>query len=95
MSEQCVRIGVIGDFNPEFRSHHAINNALQHAARRLGVDVETVWLPTPALSGLAVHDILTNYDGLWAASGSPYDSLEGALAGIQFARTRNWPFVGT
>jgi CTP synthase (UTP-ammonia lyase) len=95
MGSQSVRIGIIGDFNPEYRSHHATNSALEHAANRLGVDVETVWLPTPALSGRGVDEILANYDGLWAASGSPYDSLDGALAAIQFARTRNWPFVGT
>jgi len=95
MVAQSVRVGIIGDFNPVFRSHHAINSALEHAANRLSVDVETVWLPTPALSGRGVHEILANYDGLWAASGSPYDSLDGALAAIQFARTRNWPFVST
>ena len=31
----AVRIGILGDFNPEFRSHHATNDALQHAARKL------------------------------------------------------------
>ena len=95
MGSQSVRIGIIGDFNPEYRSHHATNSALEHAAKRLGIDVETVWLPTPALSGSDIDEILMNYDGLWAASGSPYHSLDGALAAIQFARTRNWPFVGT
>jgi len=95
MVPQSVRIGIIGDFNPEYRSHHATNSALEHAANRLGIDAETVWLPTPALSGRDAHEVLANYDGLWAASGSPYNSLDGALAAIQFARTRNWPFVGT
>jgi len=95
MGSQSVRIGIIGDFNPEYRSHRATNSALEHSANRLGVNVETVWLPTPALSGRDVDEILANYDGLWAASGSPYDSLNGALAAIQFARTQDWPFVGT
>lgn len=27
--------------------------------------------------------------------GSPYQSFDGMLRGIQFARERNWPFVGT
>jgi CTP synthase (UTP-ammonia lyase) len=33
--------------------------------------------------------------GLWASPGSPYLSFAGMLQGIRFARTRNWPFVGT
>jgi CTP synthase (UTP-ammonia lyase) len=38
---------------------------------------------------------LAAFDGLWAAPGSPYRSLEGALAGVRFARERGVPFFGT
>jgi CTP synthase (UTP-ammonia lyase) len=82
-----IRIGVIGDFNPEFHSHHATNVALQHA----GADVE--WVPTPA--ALQDPEILARYDGLWLSPGSPYQSMEGALRAVEFARRRDWPFVGT
>jgi len=34
-------------------------------------------------------------DGIWAAPGSPYRSMDGMLKGIQFARERDWPFLGT
>ena len=34
-------------------------------------------------------------DGLWAAPGAPYRSLEGGLAGFRFAREWGVPFVGT
>src|ERR1035437_8591207 len=44
-----VRIGILGDFNPEFRSHHATNDSLQHVARKLQLQVESAWLPTPSL----------------------------------------------
>ena len=33
--------------------------------------------------------------GVWIAPGSPYRSMDGMLAGIQFARARNRPFVAT
>jgi hypothetical protein len=46
---ESVRIGILGDFNPELRSHHATNDALQHAARKLQLNVESAWLPTPSL----------------------------------------------
>jgi len=90
-----VRIGIIGDFNTEFRSHHATNDAIQHTASKLKLKVESEWLPTPALASSEGRKILESFDGLWASPGSPYKSMEGMLKGIEFARTRDWPFLGT
>jgi CTP synthase (UTP-ammonia lyase) len=39
--------------------------------------------------------LMAGYHGLWAAPASPYQSMEGMLHGIEFARRRDWPFVGT
>ncbi|MGE5082316.1 MAG: glutamine amidotransferase-related protein, partial [Acidobacteriota bacterium] len=91
----AVRIGILGDFNPEFRSHHATNDALQHAARKLGIAVQSEWIPTVSLAQPASEKRLESFDGLWASPGSPYKSFEGMLKGIQFARVRDWPFLGT
>ena len=90
-----VRIGILGDFNPEFRSHHATNDSLQHAADKLGLEVESTWLPTPSLLEPGANAILDSYDGLWAAPGSPYKSFDGMLKGIEFARVHDRPFLGT
>jgi len=89
-----VRIGILGDFNPEFRSHHATNDSLQHAAQRLGCPVESEWLPTASMLALEPGK-LESFDGLWASAGSPYKSFEGMLKGIEFARVHDWPFLGT
>jgi CTP synthase (UTP-ammonia lyase) len=91
----AVRIGILGDFNPEFRSHHATNDALQHAAGKLGVKVVSEWLPTPSLIEADAEKKLESWDGLWASPGSPYQSFDGMLKGIEFARRRDWPFLGT
>ena len=90
-----VRIGILGDFNPEFRSHHATNDALQHAAAKLHLTVESVWISTPSLLEPNAEKMLESYDGLWASPGSPYKSMDGMLKGIEFARRRDWPFLGT
>jgi CTP synthase (UTP-ammonia lyase) len=90
-----IRIGILGDFNPEFRSHHAINSSLQRAAQALGVAVESQWVSTPSLAEAEADELLAGFHGIWASSGSPYKSFDGMLRGIQFARQRNWPFVGT
>ncbi|HZQ69061.1 MAG TPA: hypothetical protein VFA68_11135 [Terriglobales bacterium] len=91
----AVRIGILGDFNIEFRSHHATNDSLQHAASKLELKVESDWIPTPTLIEPGANKILESFDGLWASPGSPYKSFDGMLKGIEFARRRDWPFLGT
>jgi CTP synthase (UTP-ammonia lyase) len=90
-----VRIGILGDFNPEFRSHHATNDSLQHAARKLDMKVESAWIPTPSLLQPDANTNLDSYDGLWASPGSPYKSFDGMLKGIEFARVHDRPFLAT
>ncbi len=90
-----VRIGILGDFNTEFPSHHATNSSLQHAARKLKLTVESEWIPTPSLTADDAEKKLESFDGLWASPGSPYKSFDGMLRGIEFARRRDWPFLAT
>jgi CTP synthase (UTP-ammonia lyase) len=90
-----VRIGILGDFNPEFRSHHATNESLRHAAAKLGLELESAWLPTPSLLAPDAPMRLETFDGLWASAGSPYNSFDGMLKGIEFARVHDWPFLAT
>jgi CTP synthase (UTP-ammonia lyase) len=93
--KDIVRIGILGDFNPEFRSHHATNDSLQHAAAVLNLAVASQWIPTPSLCEPRARKMLESFDGLWASPGSPYKSFDGMLKGIEFARERDWPFLGT
>jgi CTP synthase (UTP-ammonia lyase) len=88
------RIGVIGDFRPEARTHAATNHALAAAGEALGLSLEVRWVGTEAIEARG-SALLEAFDGLWASPGSPYRSLEGALAGIRFARERGRPFIGT
>ncbi|HTE91221.1 MAG TPA: hypothetical protein VK639_19840 [Terriglobales bacterium] len=91
----AVRIGILGDFNPDFRSHHATNESLQHAAAKLNLPVESAWISTPSVIEPDAQRMLESFDGIWAAPGSPYKSFDGMLKGIEFARRRDWPFLGT
>lgn len=88
-----VRIGIIGDYDAR-PTQVAMEAALQHAADAKGIALEVSWLPT---LGLEQHvDTLTGrFDGFWCAPGSPYQSLEGALAAIRFVRENMLPLLGT
>lgn len=90
-----IEIGIIGDFNPDNQTHIKTNTALTGAAKRLGLDINVEWLPTPDLEGPAAEERLRSYDGLWCSPGSPYRSMEGALDAIRFAREQDVPFIGT
>lgn len=92
---QSLRIALLGDFDPQKHSHWATEAALFHAASWLGFDVEPRWFSTEALESRDAQDFLAHFDGLWGAPGSPFRSASGMLRGIEFARQRDLPYLGT
>ncbi len=92
---KTTRVGILGDFNPEYHSHLATNASLRHAAQALGRHVESEWIPTPSLLEPGAAQMLEGFDALWISPGSPYKSMAGMLAGIERARLGNWPLVAT
>ncbi len=90
-----LKVGIIGDYDPQFRSHIATEGALGHAAAALSVSVHSSWLPTQSLANGFDETTLKQFDAFWCAPGSPYKSMDGALRGIQFAREKGWPFIAT
>lgn len=89
-----VKIGIIGDYDPKKISHKATQDALRHCGDSLSIKTEIVWLPTKDLEAQKEFDLST-FDGFWCSPGSPYLSYTGALQGIQYAREKNHPFIGT
>ena len=90
-----VRIGIIGDFNPRYQTHTAINSAIEHVAIAVGERLYPEWVPTRDLATGSADKVLARFSGLWAAPASPYESADGMLNGIKFARTHDVPFTGT
>jgi CTP synthase (UTP-ammonia lyase) len=93
--KQELRIGVVGDWKAGYRGHITTDAALRHAAKAVGVGIETVWLSTKALEGASSERDLETFDGLFMTPGTPYDSLTGALRTLRFARERGWPLLAT
>jgi CTP synthase (UTP-ammonia lyase) len=92
---EAVQIGVLGDYDSSSPTLPAIETSVRHAGLQLKISAEVKWLPTDSLLGTDLETKLEDFDGLWAAPGSPYKSFDGMLRGIEFARRRDWPFVGT
>jgi CTP synthase (UTP-ammonia lyase) len=91
----AVTIGIIGDYDAKKTSHPATNIAVKHAAEYLDIKTSVTWLPTPSFLTGEGQQKLGQFDGIWASSGSPYQSLEGALNAIRTARETKKPFIGT
>lgn len=65
-----VKIGIIGDFNFTYNTHHATNLALDHAGRFLELELSYYWIKlNEALTMKASQ--FDAYDGIWVAPG-PY-----------------------
>ena len=90
-----VKVGIIGDYDPHLRYHVATDEALVHAAAALSVLLASSWISTRSLAKGPVGTILKPFDALWCAPGSPYQSMDGALQAIRFARKQRRPFMGT
>jgi CTP synthase (UTP-ammonia lyase) len=93
--DPLLKVGIIGDFDPNCLAHLATNEALSHAATALSMRLAYSWLPTPSLDEEGSEAMLKPCDALWCAPASPYNSMNGALRAIRFAREQGWPFIGT
>lgn len=94
MTSRTLSIGVIGDFDPALDSHPATVEAIEHAAVSLDARASVAWLSTPMLERVDLGQ-LSAFDGLWCAPGSPYQSLDGALRALRFARETDMALLGT
>ena len=92
--DPVVKIGIIGDYQPNLRYHMATEEALIHAASALSITVTPSWLSTQSLENKIVTEKLNVFHGLWCAPGD-YKSMNGALQAIQYAREQGKPFIGT
>jgi CTP synthase (UTP-ammonia lyase) len=88
------RIAVSGDFSANNLGHQAVNDAVQHASRALGLRVSVDWIPTAVTATKEGHSVLAGYDGVCSPGGA-YTSKDGALEAIRYARESGWPFFGT
>ena len=89
-----MKLAIIGDFNADFPSHLATNDAISHTVQQYGIPLSYEWIATDTIEA-DFDDIVATYHGYWIAPGSPYKSMNGALKIIQHARENGIPVLGT
>ena len=91
---RTLKIGIIGDYDPDLRYHRATEEALGHAANKLSVLLTPSWISTEFLADGSVGTKLEPFQALLCAPGR-YKNIDGVLQAVKFAREQRWPFIGT
>lgn len=87
-----IRIAIVGDFNPAKHTHLALNEAVEHVQKKLKqYEIETIWIASEAITPL----VLSSFNGIWIAPGSPYKNDDAVYDIIQWARENDFPILGT
>ncbi len=89
-----IKVGIVGEYDPSIRYHVSTDEALNHAANALSVSMTSAWIPTPSLTDKTYENTLKAFDAILCAP-CDYESIEGALRAIRFAREQDLPFLGT
>lgn len=84
-------IAIVGDRDDRIAAHIAIPRALEAARMATGAEVGWRWLGSEEAATASLAD----FAGFWLTPGSPYRSVEGALAVARFAREQGIPFLGS
>lgn len=87
------RIALVGDYNPQVLAHQAIQRSFE-LGKEAGLLIEPAWTGTETVKP-GDDSALKQFRGIWCVPASPYRNTDGALWGIQFARTSGVPFLGT
>lgn len=87
-----IKIAILGDYNPSFHTHHALNICIGDCLGNFKNEIECEWTGTGIFK---INDLAKGkYSGLWIAPGSPYKNMENVICAIQFARLNQIPVLG-
>lgn len=87
------KIAILGDFNPIYVTHHALNDSTRQIQKKLQKEIQFDWISTDVFNPAVVFkDKL--YQGLWIAPGSPYKDMQNVLKTITYVRENNIPTFG-
>jgi CTP synthase (UTP-ammonia lyase) len=86
------RIAILGDFNPAYSTHHALNDSVRQVVREFNQELQFDWISTDVLNFSTAFNTL--YCGLWVAPGSPYKNMQNVIDTIRYVRENKIPTFG-
>ncbi len=89
-----VTIGLVGKYVELKESYKSIAEAFIHAGAVNDCKVKLEWIHSDELNESNVNDKLKNLQGILVAPGFGNRGIDGKIITIQYARTKNIPFLG-
>ncbi len=86
------RIGIIGEYSSVKKTHSTLNQSLDWLKNDYEFEYE--WIDTNEVD-INCNSVLKDLTGIWSASGTPFNSLNGAIKAIEYARINDIPHLGT
>ncbi len=93
--EHEVRIAICGKYAELADSYVSVNEALRHSGAACSARLKLHWIETEEFEANPDKvNILDNYDGVLVPGGFGSRGTEGKTRAINYARTKNMPFLG-
>jgi CTP synthase (UTP-ammonia lyase) len=89
-----VDIALVGKYVELRDAYLSVAEALKHAGISNKVQVEIHWLHSEKINRGNVDELLSGMNGILVPGGFGSRGIEGKIAAIEFARTRNIPYFG-
>jgi len=86
---------LIGERDPSKAAHLGIEASIEIFRREVDPTMAFRWVATSEVATHGAAPVLASATGIWCAPGSPYESTEGALQAIRYAREKRRAFLGT
>jgi len=92
LSDNEIKIAMIGKYVTLADSYVSVNQALKHASAKIGRKVSINWIDSETLNDNINN--LSNYDGILVPGGFGTRGSEGIIKTANFAREKNIPYLG-
>ncbi len=89
-----VTIGLVGKYVSLPDAYFSVSEALRHAGLRHGVAVKIKWINSEELENALAQNFLQDVDGVLVPGGFGDRGIEGKIQAIQYARTKQIPYLG-
>lgn len=89
-----VKVALVGKYVELHDAYISVREALNHAALRLGLELEIIWVHAADLEKDRSWDLIQQADGIIVPGGFGSRGTEGKISAIRYARTEKVPYLG-
>lgn len=93
-AEKKVSIAIVGKYTELHDAYISINEALKHAAWKLGANINIMWIDSSLVTRDSAHDLLKDANGILVPGGFGERGIEGMIETARYARENKVPYLG-